>query len=407
MPAQSIDRLIVSRGPAMITHRAGVFFTREDLVIDFSKETKEIPSSAFGPLDEVNLGVKASAKFRPVGEFEHLGVLWPYGITPVGRSIFGDADYPLLIQPLDEDQQQTTFKAAGISKMPDLFFTAADTLIQDMEFQMVGENNVAVDDAERLFTQEANTIDLGALPYDPDALIIQAYNNSWLSAGTYQPAYSAEATDSPIDFDDSAAAVQIALRTIAALSAVTVAGNYLDGFTVTNGSAITAGNFTSVYSGLPGGTTLRADQVSANVVLLRLFPWAKFQAREGIKVAFSLQLTEDTADAIGHYDTIFSGLSVTATGLPQGVTDVAALAAAAVQGPGSVRGTKLSSGGHNLDIYGDGVFFRLYQANIRKSSAIYGRDKQRVGDLEWVAARSIGGGGALNPLFYIGAAAPV
>lgn len=406
MPAQSIDRLIVSRGPAMITHRGGVFFSREDLVVDFTKETKEVPSAAFGKLDDVNLGVKATAKLRPVGEFEHLGVLWPYANTPIGRSIFGDADYPLLIQPLDEDQQQTTFKAAAVSKMPDLFFTATDTLIQDMEFQMVGENNTAVDDAERLFTQEANTIDLGTLPYDPDALIIQAYHNSWLSAGTYHPSYSGDDTTAALAFDANAAAVQVALRTIAALPAVTVTGNYLDGFTVTHTGALDHTLFTSTYSGLPGGTSLRADQVSANVVLLRLFPWAKFQAREGIKVAFNLQLTEDTADAIGHYDTIFSGLSVTATGLPQGVTDVAALAAAAVQGPGSVRGTKLSTGGHNLDIYGDGVFFRLYKANVRKSSAIYGATKQRVGDLEWVAARSIGGGGVLNPLFFIGTAAP-
>lgn len=390
----------------MITHRAGFFFTREDLVVDFNKETKELPSAAFGKLDEVNLGTKATAKFRPVGEFEHLAVLWPYSTTPVGTSIFGNADYPLLIQPLDTTQKQTTFKAAGISKMPDLFFTATDTLIQDVEFQMVGANNVAVDDAARLFTQEANVLDLGALPYDPAKLIVQAYNNSWLSAGTYHPSYSGDDTTAAIAFDANAAAVQVALRTIAALPAVTVTGNYLDGFTVTHTGALDHTLFTSTYSGLPGGTTLRADQVSADVVLLRLFPWAKFQAREGIKVAFALQLTEDTADAIGHYDTIFSGLSVTATGLPQGVTDVAALAAAAIQGPGSVRGTKLSAGGHNLDIYADDVFFRLYKANVRKSSAIFGATKQRVGDLEWVAARSIGGGGVLNPLFYIGAAAP-
>lgn len=406
MSAQTIDRLVVSRGPAMITFKGGVFFTREDLVVELNKETKPIPSAAFGDLDNVNLGVKATAKFRPVGEFEHLGVLWPYPITPIGTSIFGTADYPLLIQPLDTTQKQTRFKAAGISKMPDLFFTAADTLIQDVEFQMVGANNTAVDDVARLFVQENNAIDLGALPYDPDALIIQAYNNSWLSAGTYHPAYSGDDTTSAIAFDANAAAVQTALRTIAALPAVTVAGNYLDGFTVTNTSALDATLFTSLYSGLPGGTSLRADQVSADVVLLRLFPWAKFQAREGIKVAFSLTLTEDSADAIGHYDTIFSGLSVVATGLPQGVTDVAALAAAAVQGPGSVRGTKLSTGGHNLDIYGDDVFFRLYKANIRKSGSIFSATKQRVPDLEWVAARSIGGGGVLNPLFYIGAAAP-
>lgn len=406
MSAQSIDRLIVSRGPAMITHRGGVFFTREDLVVDLNKETKEVPSAAFGVLDRVNLGVKASAKFRPIGEFEHLAVLFPYGTTPPGRSIFGDADYPLLIQPLDEDQKQTTFHAAGISKIPDLFFTATETLLGDVEFKMIGKNNTPVDDDNYLYIQEDNAIDLEALPYDPDALIIQAYNNSWLSGGTYQPSYNAEATDNPIAFDANAAAVQVALRTIAALAAVTVTGNYLDGFTVTNGSAITAGNFTSIYSGLPGGTTLRADQVSANVVLLRLFPWAKFQAREGVKVAFALQLTPDTADAIGEYDHIFQGLSVTATAMPQGMTDATALEAAAVQGAASVRGRKLSTGGHNLNIYGDGVYFRLYKANIEKAGLVFSNSKQRVPELEWVAARSIGAGGVLNPLFYIGAAAP-
>lgn len=406
--SSQIDRLIVSRGPAMITHRAGVFFTKEDLVVELNKETKGIPSAAFGELDQINQGVKATAKFRPVGEFEHLAVLFPYGETPTGTSIFGDADYPLLIQPLDDTQDQTTFHAAGISKMPDLFFTATDTLLGDVEFQMVGKNNVAIDNATRLFTQEANAIDLEALPYDPDALLIQAYNNSWLSGGTYLPAYNAvAATGGALAFNANAAAVQAKLRTIVALDDVTVTGDYVNGFTVTDpDDDIDAALFTAVLASMPGGMSLRADQVSARVVFLRLFPWANFQAREGIKVAFSLQLTEDTADAIGHYDTIFSGLTVVATGLPQGVTDVAALAAAAVQGSASVRGRKLSTGGHNLDIFGTDVYFRLYAANIRKAGQVFSATKQRVPDLEWVAARSIGAGGALNPLFYIGAAAP-
>lgn len=392
----------------MVTHRGGVFFTREDLVVELNKEVKDIPSAAFGPLTQVNQGVKATAKFRPIGEFEHLGVLWPYAETPVGRSIFGDADYPLLIQPLDDTQKQTRFKAAGISKMPDLQFTATDTLIGDVEFQMVGANNVAPDDAARLFVVENNAIDLEALPYDPDALLVQAYSNRWLSAGTWLPSYDATAaTGGALDFDDDAAAVQAKLRTIAFIDDVVVTGNYTDGFTVTDpDNDIDAAEFTAAFTNFPGGATLRAIQLSARVVRLDLFPWANFEAREGMKVTFGLTLTEDESDAIGHYDTIFGGLTVKAAGLPQGVTEEQMLAAAAIQGANSVRGRKLSTGAHNLDIFGDGVFFRLYAANLSKAGQVFSPTKQRIPELEWLASRSIAAGGALNPLFYIGAAAP-
>lgn len=403
--SQQIDRLIVSRGPAMVSFNGGFFFSKDDITVDLSKDTKPIPSSAFGPLTEINQGIKASAKFTPVGEFEHLGVLWPYASTPVGKSIFGDADVPLLIQPLDTTQKQTRFKAAALSKMPDLNFTATDTLLGDVEFQMVGANNTAVDDANRLFLQENNTLDLDTLPYDPDALIIQAYQNSWLSAGTWHPAYNGDDTTAAIAFDAAAAAVQTALRTITALSAATVTGDYLNGFTVADAGGLTPNLFTAILAGMPGGMALRADAIDANTVQLRLFPWANFVGREGVKVAFSLTLTEDTSDAIGHYDTIFSGLSVTASATPQGVDDLAALLAADVQGANAVRGKKLQSA-HNLDISGEGVFFRLYGSGLKKSGLVYSSSKQRVPEMQWVASRTIGLGGALNPLFFIGTEEP-
>lgn len=403
-----IDRLVVSRGPAMVTHRAGFFFTREDLVVDFTIDAKAIPSAAFGDLTQVNQGVKATAKFRPIGEFEHLGVLWPYATTPIGRSIFGDADYPLLIQPLDTTQKQTRFKAAGLSKMPDLFFTATDTIIQDCEFQMVGANGVAVDDAARLFVIEANALDLGALPYDPDKLLVQSYAARWLSAGTYLAAYNAvAATGGAIAFGANAAALQVSLRTIAALDDVVVTGNYTDGFTVNDpDEAIDPALFTAVFTGFPGGTSLKATAVNANTVLLRIFPWSNFQTREGLKVTFGLTVNEDQSDAIGHYDSTFNGLTVSVAGIPQGMTESDMLAAANLQGPNSVRGRKLSTGAHDLDIFSDGVFFRLYAANIVKAGQVFGPVKQRIAETGWAASRSIGAGGVLNPLFYIGAAAP-
>jgi hypothetical protein len=53
----------------MVTHRGGSFFSREDIVVELNQEVKGIPSSAFGELTQIRQGVKASAKFRPIGEF--------------------------------------------------------------------------------------------------------------------------------------------------------------------------------------------------------------------------------------------------------------------------------------------------------------------------------------------------
>jgi hypothetical protein len=410
MASPKIDRLVASRGPAMVTHRGGYFFSKEDIVIDFPFNAKGIPSAAFGQLTKIRQGGMATTKFTPIGEFEHLGVLWPYASTLPGTSIFGDADYPLLIQPLDTTQKQLRFKAAGVSKMPDLNFTANDTLIGDVEFKMVGANGVAIDDPARLFVLEDNAIDPDALPYDPAKLIIQAYSNRWLSGGTWLPSYNAiAATGGASAYNADVAAVQAKLRTIAGgiLDDVTVTGNYTDGFTVTDpDDDINAALFTAALTGMPGGAALKASQVSARVVLLQLFPWANFAAREGMKVAFNMTVEDDKSDAIGPYDSIFKELDVVVTGQPQGVDEATMLAAAMIQGAGSVPGTKLGVGAHDLDIVGDNVFFRLYAANQQKAGLVYGATNQRIPALEWVASRSIAMGGGLNPLFYIGAAAP-
>lgn len=416
--SQLIDRLQVSRGPAMITYRGGVFFTKEDLVVDLNKDTKEIPSAAFGPLAQVNLGVKAMLKFTPVGEFKHLDVLWPYGTTVPGTSIFGDGDAPVLIQPLDDGQRQVIFHAGGVSKMPDLHFTAADTLLGECGLQMIGANGVAVDDPNRLFTFGANTIDLDALPYDPNTLLIQAYNNSWNSAGGFTLTFGANTTG-VLAFNANAAAVQEAFRALASVAALaaapTVTGDYLAGFTITFPNADgNVGQTTAAVSGLPGGSSVAATTITPGVTgsvaevqrIALTLPWLQWQAREGVKVAFNLTINDEESDAIGHYDSIFGSLSVSATAQPQGMRDEVALAAAQVQGAMSVRGRKLSQGAHDLIVTGDGVYFALYGANLKKAGMVYGAQNQRVPEMEWAASRTVGSGGALRPLFYIGDAAP-
>lgn len=411
-----IDRLVVSRGPALVVFNGGSFLSREDIVVDLKHDTAAIPSDAFGKLTDVQLGVKASTKFRPVGEFEHLDVLWPYASTVPGTSIFGAADAPLVIKPLDDTQDMVTFHAAGVSKMPDLQFTAKDTLIGDVEFQMIGANNVVTTDANRLFTFAAN--DIGAIPYDPDKLIIQAYDNRWLSAATFTLTFGANTTPA-LAYDAAAAAVQTAFRALASVLALsappTVTGSLSAGWTITYAAA--DGNVaqaTAALSSAPAGSTIAATTTTAGVTgvtgevqLIKITsPWLQWQAREGVKVSFAMTTTQDESDAIGHYDTIFGGLDVTAKALPQGIDLEDILSAARVQGANSVRGRKFSTGAQNLRVTGDGVYFLLYGAQLDGAGIVRSSKNLSVPELTWRGTRSVGAGGAINPLFYIGTEAP-
>src|SRR5581483_6924683 len=233
--SQQIDRLIASRGPALVTFKTGFFFSRDDIVVDLSKETKQIDSSAFGPLTEIVTGRKASTKFKPVGEFEHLDVLWtPFASMLPGSSLFGGTDSALLIQPLDTNQKQVRFHAAAVTKPPNLTFTSQDTLIDDVEFSMIGKNNTPTDDPDFLFAFETNDLDTESLPYDPDNLIIQAYNAKWLSDGTVVWTYGADST-AALAFNINAGTLSTALNALASITSaggVTVSGNVDDGWTI-------------------------------------------------------------------------------------------------------------------------------------------------------------------------------
>jgi hypothetical protein len=181
--------------------------------------------------------------------------------------------------------------------------------------------------------------------------------------------------------------LEIALNALASITAaggVTVAGSVDDGWTVTFVTNGVRANITGAVTGMPAGTTVRQDVLTAGaagaaqVARLRLFPWSSFAAREGVQVKFSTTITEDDSDAIGQYDSVFGGLGVELTAQPQGFDIETMLSAAAVQGAASVRGRKLSSGAHDFIVQGEGVYFAMYGANLKGSGAVFGAINQRV-----------------------------
>jgi hypothetical protein len=419
--SNKIDRLVVSRGPAVCYFAGGVFLSREDMVVELKHDTGSIDSDAFGKLTDMQLGVKASLKFRPIGEFEHLDVLWPHAATKKGQSIFGTEDSTLIIKPLDGTQKMVTFKAAGVSKMPDLNFTAKDTIIGDVEFKMVGANNTVITDAARLFVFADNDLDPEAIPYDPEKLLVQAYTNRWLEGMKFKLTFGANSTGW-LAWDASAADIQTAYRALASVLALTTPPAITHTFAADGEIVITYGvadgNVAQVSCTLsdnaPSGTTLTPSTTTAGVTdttaevqkVTLASPWQSFEAREGVKVSFEMQTTDDETDAIGHYDTIFNSLDCTLKAQPQGISLENVLAAARVQGPLSVRGRKLATGALGLDVIGEGVYFRLYGANLDGAGITRSSKNQAVPELTWKGSRVIGAGGTVSPLFHLGTVAP-
>ncbi len=137
----AIDRSTIIRGPAIVTFNGGTFYSKDDIKVEMGLETFNIDSSAYGKIDERAKERVAKVSFTPVGEYEHLSVLWPYGASTIGASLFTGTDLPLVIKTLAG--KTITFSAAAVTKMPDVICSAVKTLIGQVEFTCLGHNNEA------------------------------------------------------------------------------------------------------------------------------------------------------------------------------------------------------------------------------------------------------------------------
>lgn len=136
-----IARTSILRGPAIVTYDSQSFYSKSDILLELGVETFDIDASAFGKVDERVIERVARVRFTPAGEWEALAVLWPYGATTIGASVFTGTDKPLVIQTLDGTR--LTFNAAAVTRMPSLRLSARETMIGEVEFTALGKDNEA------------------------------------------------------------------------------------------------------------------------------------------------------------------------------------------------------------------------------------------------------------------------
>lgn len=136
-------------------------------------------------------------------------------------------------------------------------------------------------------------------------------------------------------------------------------------------------------------------------------PWNEFYTEEGFKVAFNSSFENVQVDGHGTVDMRLSGLSVTVTATPVGLTPSAVLDALQYQGVGNELGAS-SVAGADLEIVNQvgasQMYFSLSNPTLTQAPVRFGAKVRGIGELQWQAARTMTAGSP-NPLFYVGASA--
>lgn len=170
-----IARTSIIRGPAIVQFNSQTFYAKDGVRLSTNLDTFEIMTSTGGKEDERVSNRQVEVTFTPAGEAEALTTLWPYGATSIGTSIYTGTDKPLVIWTLAG--QKIEFKAAAITKMPDIILAATKTMIGDVTFTCIGADNVAWTTNNSFFEITSSAFPSGV--FDVTKVLTQPYKGVW------------------------------------------------------------------------------------------------------------------------------------------------------------------------------------------------------------------------------------
>ncbi|MFH0878553.1 MAG: hypothetical protein V2A34_02460 [Lentisphaerota bacterium] len=135
-------------------------------------------------------------------------------------------------------------------------------------------------------------------------------------------------------------------------------------------------------------------------------PWSTIKTMDGVTISFGLKTSPIETDEDGLVDMCVDDVSVSAKLTPVGVSETQLVDLLKGQGTGAVRGASLATINSNaLNISGTGVYVRIYAAVPKETPMAFERAKNRAGSITFEGVRTVATG-VLQPLFYVGAAAP-
>jgi len=301
-----------------MTFGGQTFYSKGDVNLVHSQQWFPVGSSRHGVLDYRSGVTMDTIEFTPDGRFvaAALSTINPWRTKMPGESVFG-TDSPLVLYSVDGSRKRT-YKAAAVTKAPDLNLTRRETMFGSMQFTCIYGEDAAVTDADALFTDATQSYP-GDSGYDPAAILTQVYALAY------------------------------------------------------------------------GATS----------------PFDSFHSQDGVKITFKAAISPEENERKGICDYTFQGLEVSATLKPEGPTPAEVLALLNLQGSGSGMGRSLNAAADDRDlvITGSGFYFSLNKPGLTADKEIFSNRLRRMGEVEFRATRTLTSG-ALDPLFYIGAAAP-
>ena len=168
----SINRTTLVEGPAIVQFGGKTYYTREAITLDPGISTFDVSDTAHGVMDTRIEDIVGTIKFRPVGVWGNIHPLFsPFADPVIGSSLLGGSDADAVIHSLDG--RKITCHGAGVTKLPDLTFSAVEQLPGEVEITFLGTNNVEWSNASKRLVEAAQEFtDTG---YDPATVLTQPY----------------------------------------------------------------------------------------------------------------------------------------------------------------------------------------------------------------------------------------
>lgn len=395
-----INSATILGGPALVTNRGGTFYSKGNVQLTSTKATFNIESDRFGKVDERVSDEELKVSFDPVGEWEHLGVLWPYANTLLGTNI---APQSVIVSAINTTNGNLTVTAHP-------FTSGDDILVHVSTGGTLPTATPALTNTTQYFVLsiDANTVTLH--PTQADALAnTNVINFSAVGTGTFYLD-----RDWPLVIHTFAGikltlfnAAVTAMPPISMSAVKTLIGTVEFEAFLRNGKEWS--NSTArwqIENVALSDTTFDPANIKTQPYVAAwgaVAPWDSFETKEGFDIAFNLGLQPVMTDSLGIVTRRISSLDVTARARPEGIDESQLLSKLVLQNTGAIRGRSLS--GDNLNISGTGVYVRLYGAALKSAPQNFSVSEERIGHLEWFATRTFAAG-VPNPLFFVGTAAP-
>lgn len=387
---------LIIGGPALVQYRGATVYSKNDIVLDPTIEAFAVVVDRYQEVDQRVLNQPLKIRFTPAGEWEALGVLYPYAGMALGELITPVRTFGTVTTGTDNVQilghgliTGDVIRASSSGTLPAGLSSATAYYIR-----AVDADNIKFYDtyAHAVAGGGTGLIDITDVGTGTHKLVVNNPLTITSFSGKQYTFFNAAVTKMP---DINVSAVNTLLEEIEFEAFLQEGANWGDANSL----------FSLADVAVPVDTTFDPANILTQPATIAwgATPWDSLPTKSGVKISFALELTAVETDTDGVLTRRLSGITVGATAQPLGINEADLMAKLLLQGSGAKRGRSLS--GSDLNISATSFYVRLYGAALMGGPQSFGTKTDRIGNLSWKATRTFVSG-VPNPLFFVGASAP-